>query len=161
MRRSTLLAVVLPILLVSPVFAEVPERMNFQGRLTDTLGSPLSGSFDLTFRIYDDSVAGSLLYDETHTAVSVADGLFSVLIGGKSLVAPFGDYLFDGPDRFLSVQVGADPELTARARLVTSPYAFRVSTVDGASGGVVDGDLQVDGAVHSSAGGFRFPDSSI
>ena len=123
--------------------AAVPGHMNFQGRLTDSLGNLLNGTFDLTFRIYDDSVGGSTVYDETHTNVPVTSGLFSVLIGGKSFILPFDNFVFVGKDRYLGVQVDALPELTPRTRLVTSPYAFRVSTVDSATGGTIEGKLTV------------------
>ncbi|MCK9614264.1 MAG: hypothetical protein M0R48_02025 [Candidatus Omnitrophica bacterium] len=34
---------------VSCVLAEVPHLINYQGRLTDTGGAPLNGSYNLTF----------------------------------------------------------------------------------------------------------------
>jgi len=148
-------------LICSPLLADVPQRTSYQGYLTDNEGNPLSGAFDITFRVYDDSAGGSPLYEETHVAVPVEEGLFSVLLGGKSFVGPFGDYLFDGPNRFLGTQVGADPELSPRIRLATVPYSFRTGTVDGATGGIIGGDVQVEGAVHSTSGGFQFPDNSV
>ncbi len=33
--------------------AAVPHLINYQGRLTDSSGNPLNGSYNLTFRIYD------------------------------------------------------------------------------------------------------------
>lgn len=140
--------------------ADVPQRTSYQGRLTDIGGNPLSGNYDLTFRIYSDSVGGSIVYEEAHVGVPVTDGLFSVLIGGKSFITPFDDYTFIGKDRFLSIQVGADPELSPRTRLSTSPYAFRVSTVDSASGGTIVGKVKVAGDAFTTGNlgvGAEFP----
>lgn len=160
-RRILLSALCLLLFSAGVLPAAVPGRISYQGHLTDNAGNPLTGSFDLTFRVYTDSVGGSSIYEETHTGVPVDSGLFAVLIGGKSFIIPFDDNLFSGPDRYLSIQVGADPEMAPRTRLVTSPYAFRTSTIDGATGGTVGGDVQVDGTVHSTSGGFQFPDNSV
>ena len=46
--------------------AEIPKKINYQGRLTDSAtGSPLVGPHNMTFRIYDDLDAGSLLWSES------------------------------------------------------------------------------------------------
>jgi len=47
----------------------------------------------------------------------------------------------------LGIQIGSDPEISPRTRLVTVPWAHRVSTVDGASGGLISGDLEATGAI--------------
>jgi hypothetical protein len=163
-RQALVFNLAVLLILCSAALAEVPERMSYQGRLTDNGGNPLNGNFDMTFRIYDDSTGGSLVYEEAHSGVEVADGLFSVLIGGKSFITPFDDFLFRGKDRFLAVQVGADPEITPRTRLGTSPYAFRVATVDSASGGAILGKVKVVGDAVASGNvgvGTEFPSAEL
>ena len=49
------------LLLAAPFAArsqnQVPAAINYQGRLTDTLGNPLgSGYYEIEFRIWDDAV---------------------------------------------------------------------------------------------------------
>lgn len=160
-RKLLCLSLVIVCLFALSLQAEVPQRTSYQGYLTDNSNNPLNGSYDLTFKIYDDSIGSNILYEETHTGVPVVEGLFSVLIGGLSFVGPYDDYLFAEPDRFLGIQVGADPELAPRTRLTTAPYSFRTGTVDGASGGTVSSDLTVEGTVHSTSGGVQFPDNSV
>ncbi|MCC6962903.1 MAG: tail fiber domain-containing protein [candidate division Zixibacteria bacterium] len=144
-KRTCILIPALLLLTFGVLSAGTPGYMSYQGRLTDNGGNPLTGVYDLTFRIYNDSIAGSIVYEETHSNVAVTDGLFSVLIGGKSFILPFDNNIFVGRDCFLGIQVDADPEIAPRTRLATSPYAFRVATVDSADGGTVVGALKVAG----------------
>jgi hypothetical protein len=52
---------------------------------------------------------------------------------------------FNQEDRYLSVSVDNGDEMMPRIAMVSVPYAFRVQTIDGATGGAVDGNLQIDG----------------
>ncbi|HIE30452.1 TPA: hypothetical protein EYP66_24600, partial [Candidatus Poribacteria bacterium] len=42
----------------------VPKLINYQGKLTDTEGNPLTGDFSMTFAIYDAEDGGNLLWEE-------------------------------------------------------------------------------------------------
>ncbi|UCD18103.1 MAG: hypothetical protein JSV44_04115, partial [Candidatus Zixiibacteriota bacterium] len=42
--------------------AEVPEMINYQGRVTDSEGDPLTGDYWMTFSIWDDPEAGEMLW---------------------------------------------------------------------------------------------------
>lgn len=139
-------------------FAAVPTLINFQGRLTDSLGNPQDSSYSITFKIYDAPSGGNIVWQETQLSITVTRGIFNVLLGS---VTPITDSIFNDTSRWLTFVVGAEPEITPRARLSSSPYAFRVNTVDGASGGTIVGDIQTPGLVYSSAGGFKFPDGSV
>ncbi|MFH1010114.1 MAG: hypothetical protein V1784_02630 [bacterium] len=63
------------------LFAAVPQQLNYQGYLTDTDGNPLDTTVAMTFKLYTDSTAGSLLWTETRPSVSAAKGLFNVRLG--------------------------------------------------------------------------------
>ena len=60
------------------VDAAIPRLINYQGKLTDTSGVPLTGSYAITFRIYDALSAGNLLWEETQQ-VLIDKGIFGVL----------------------------------------------------------------------------------
>lgn len=146
MRRDVSLTIVLLFVLLAvaqPATAEVPNQMNYQGQLTDDLGAPLDTVVSMTFTIYDDSSGGVVLWTETQTGVEVSDGLFDVLLGSDT---PIPDTVFADDWRWLGIQIGSDPEIAPLTKLVTVPYAFRVATVDGATGGNVYGNL----LLHSS-----------
>ena len=120
--------------------ADVPNQMNYQGQLTDDLGAPLDTVVSMTFTIYDDSSGGIVLWTETQTGVEVSQGLFNVLLGSDP---PIPDTVFADDWTWLGIQIGADPEIAPLTKLATVPYAFRVSTVDGSTGGVISGDVSV------------------
>ncbi|MBU2573587.1 MAG: hypothetical protein KKH28_05875, partial [Elusimicrobia bacterium] len=65
------------------VFAQAapPQKVNFQGRLTDLSDNPLNGAFDLTFSLYDAATAGTALWTETQTGVSVTNGAMEAILG--------------------------------------------------------------------------------
>jgi len=121
------LAFLLCFSVISPLHADIPHIINFQGRIADTLGEPITGTRSITFRIYDAESGGSLLWNETHANVTVRDGIFSVLIGSVSAV----NLSFDG-QYYLGVQVGGDPEMTPRQRIASVGYAYKAEEAENA-----------------------------
>jgi hypothetical protein len=129
------------LVLTSFVSAAVPNRIYYQGQLTDALGAPLDTVINMTFTIYDDSSTGAAVWwSETQPGIVVSSGLFTVLLGSVNAIV---DTVFRDNFRWLGVQIASDPEITPRTRLVTVPYAYRVSTLDGATGGHVFGWIQL------------------
>jgi microcystin-dependent protein len=121
MRLITKLLVIM-LLLLSVVcglsYAEIPHLINYQGRLTDNQGQPITGTKSVTFRIYDTESGGSPLWQETHTA-TFDRGIFNLFIGGvTALNLPFNK------PYYLGIQVGDDPEMTPRQRFASVGYAF-------------------------------------
>ncbi len=106
-------------------FAEIPHSINYQGKLTDPSGSPVSdGTHSVTFRIYDVQAGGSPLWYETQY-ITTEKGLFSTQIGAtKDLTLTF-----DVP-YYLGIKVGSDSEMTPRQTLSSSAYAFRAKTAE-------------------------------
>ena len=127
-RILTILATIMLLAAVSYVYAEVPELMNYQGRLANNLGQPLDTTVSMTFTVYDDSTGGTAIWTETHPTVVVTEGGFNILLGEYSAVP--GTEFVD-PDRWLGIAVGGDPEIEPRTRLVSVPYAFRAGSVEG------------------------------
>jgi hypothetical protein len=109
-------------------FADVPNQFNFQGTLADTNGSPITGTRNMQFSLYEDSVGGLPLWDEIHMAVEVVDGLFRVRLGSG---IPLPPSVFVGGVMWLGIQVDPDPtELTPRQPLVSVPYGLRANPDD-------------------------------
>jgi len=68
--------------LILAVIADVPTAINYQGRLTDANGAPVTGSKNFTLSIYDGETEGSLLYSEDIGAVTLDDnGVYSFQFG--------------------------------------------------------------------------------
>ncbi len=120
----------------SSVFA-IPQIVNYQGQLTSPSGSPLDTTVAISFSVYSELSGGVAAWTEVHPAVVVTGGLFSVTLGS---IASLND-LFD-VNRWLGITIGSDTEMLPREQIVSVAHAFRVGTVDGASGGVITGDVR-------------------
>ncbi len=105
-----------------------PRLVNYQGYLTDTLGYPITNpSLSMTFAIFDAASSGNQKWTETQSAVSVAKGIFNVLLGS---VTPIPDTVFtSSTNRWLELSV-AGQTLTPRTRIVSSPYAYTATYAD-------------------------------
>ena len=112
-----------------------PTLISYQGLLTDPgTGDPVAdGDYSITFALYEVESGGSPIWSETQI-VTVSGGLFNVLLGS---VNPLSASDFSGPDRWLGIQVEADPAMTPRQRIASVPYALQAQeavnadTVDG------------------------------
>src|SRR5262245_24147971 len=98
----------------------------YQGSLKNG-GSPATGNYDLTFKIFDALSAGTQIGSTiTLNAVSVAGGLFTVQLD-------FGASPFAGARRWLEIAVNGTT-LAPRQELTASPYALFSAAPWSASG---------------------------
>ena len=159
-------------LIVQGLFAAVPNRINFQGKLLDSSKNPRNGTFSMTFRICDTLAAScaSPIWNETQGSVSVSNGVFSVQLGDSSSLT---ESVFSSDSRYLEIEIGGET-LSPRERLITSPYAYRAATADAldngsatyientatlqsgstfyVSSGTVNGNLTVGGVIKAGSG---------
>lgn len=144
--KKQLLFLVLAFCFLLPIArAAVPHLLTYQGILKDGTGNLLTGNYSMTFRIYSAASGGTALWNETQSGVSAASGKFSVQLGSvTSLNLDFGG------DYWLSIQVGADAEMSPRVRLTSVGYAYRAdSVVNGFS------QSQHDGLDHKNIEGVK------
>lgn len=105
----------------------VPKLLNYQGYLTDSLGSPIEDSLDMTFKIYDAAALGSELWNETLSDVPVERGVFSVLLG---LNNPIPDSIFiESTNRWLELKVETQI-LSPRTQITSVAYAYAAVHAD-------------------------------
>ncbi len=124
----------------SGALAAVPKLINFQGILKDGSGNPVANaSYPVIFTIYDTPAGGSVQWAET-TSVTTSSGLFSVLLGSTN---PVPDTAFKGSERWLGIAVSPDAEMPQRQQLVSVGYAYRVNSVDSASGGTITSKVSI------------------
>ncbi len=87
--------------------ALVPNQINYQGYLADAGGSPLDGTYGISFAIYDNATLGNLIWGpESHPAVSVSSGLFFVMIGSQT-AGGIPSSLWQA-DRYLEISVAGE-----------------------------------------------------
>ena len=122
-------------LLVVPnrVFASKSGQINlpgfvpYQGNLTDSLGNPLNGLYDMIFRFYAVPEGGTPLWEESHlgiNAVPVSQGLFQVNLG--SLV-PIPDETWNNTNLYLGINVENDPEMMPRQPIGYVPASLHAN----------------------------------
>ncbi len=120
---------------LSATYATIPHLINYQGRLTDTSGAPLTGSQNITFSIYDTENAGTLLWQGTYNNVPFTKGTFNILLGDINDTGyNFQNLAFDKP-YWLEIKVGTDNPMTPRQRITSAGYA--ITAENGVPHGVV------------------------
>lgn len=125
--------------------ADVPEVFNYQGRLLDEDGTPLSGSREAVFGIYDAPASGTALWEQKITVVADTNGLFNATLGGttNSLLTAvgnrFGDLYLD-----MAFKIGGVMEpVRPRPQFVSVPYAKLAENMAGAQSLDVSSNLTV------------------
>lgn len=128
------------LLLRSAMAQDAVNLLSYQGRLTDTSGTPLTGMYNVFFRMVDkggQGLPGGSSWEEEHFNVPVEDGIFTILLGSKTA---FPGGIFEGPPtdaygpvRYL--QIAVDGEfLTPNVRLTSAAWAIGISTIEGPTG---------------------------
>ena len=158
----------------------VPNRILYQGRLTDIDGNPVStGTYTLEFAIYEVKTEGSALWGPQifdggsgnghQPQVPVKNGYYTVLLGSWDTQArPIEDYVTSFP-RYLSVKLGGQ-ELLPRQEFFSAPYVLHAGDAQTLGRGKVrvesgvvrmpDG-FRSDSLIESTTGGFKFPDGGV
>jgi len=99
----------------------VPGLINYQGRITDSAGMPISGeTVGIRFELYPSLSGDTMLWGETHGSVQVDAGLYHVILGS---VHPLTPEVFVGPETYLQVIVDGET-MTPRQRITSVPYAL-------------------------------------
>jgi hypothetical protein len=153
---------------VTPVSAQAPDSLSFQGLLTDSLGSPLdSTNVSITFKLYKNNVA---VWTEVQS-VDVENGVFNVLLGK---VTDLSTLAFDQPIDLGIKLDGESSEISPRTPLAAAAYAkalpglytFYRENLDSKSYNVVGGaannvvDAGWVGATIGGGGGFYLSNPS-
>ncbi len=144
MQKHVVILIVVWVLgLSGAVHAEMVERMQFQGFLTDAEGQPLEGDQELVFALYGSVEGGEAIWTQTIT-VSMENGIFSVLLGSQA--NPLDETVFSGRDRWLGVAVGDEVEMTPRVQVRSVPYAVRVEQATNSVGDITPNTVSVGGS---------------
>ena len=113
---------VLSVLLAVPSSFAQTTVFTYQGRLNSN-GNPVTGSYDLTFTLFNASSSGAALSGPvTNAAVGVSNGLFNVTLD-------FGNSFSSG-ERWLEIGVrtngaGSFDILSPRQQITSTPYAVQ------------------------------------
>ena len=136
--RSTTAVIIFAVLCVvqlyiSPGAWAAPGLINYQGKLTNAGGAPITNAaMPMKFRIYDAASAGTMEWGESQT-VNVQAGQYSVVLGSGTLLAGSGSLdltVFADDTRYLEVEVNGEV-LTPRQRITSVGYAFKAGIAEG------------------------------
>lgn len=106
--------------------ADIPRVMNFQGYLVDEAGNvPDSGYYAASFKIYNDSLGGTPLWEESMDSVFIDSGLYSVTLGISNPIN-----INTNQQLWLEVDIEGLLNTEDRYRLAAVPYALSAIMAD-------------------------------
>lgn len=139
--RKTLPLVVLSALVTARILAATPPPLvNYQGVLRSSADAPLTGAYDMVFRFWDAATGGVEIMIDQHTAagasaVTVAGGLFDVVLGGGTTTDGSGPGTYSSLDAvfrdhsavWLEIAIAGET-LTPRTRIHAAPYSLNATS---------------------------------
>jgi formylglycine-generating enzyme required for sulfatase activity len=131
--------------LVSPV--EVPHLINYQARLLDNQGNPVSSNIAMSVSIFTNQFSGPSVYMEDLGTVPCNNGIYSFNFGSSPIVGDLESAL-GNPEAWLEVTVNGLP-LLPRQRLVAVPYSLVAGTAKAVEEGAITSSMMADHSVQS------------
>jgi hypothetical protein len=117
------------LLFISLANAQVPNKISYQGLLTTSSGTPVTdGNYNLKFDIYNLPTGGSLRHTETHTAVALSKGTFSVVLGPFTQI--FSESLYVEVTALSGPGISGPLTFSPRSELTSAPYALHAKLAD-------------------------------
>ncbi len=126
-RLSVIFSFIILFLLTGLCLAGIPQLINYQGMLTDNSGTPLNGTYSIAFKIFNAESDGMEKWEETQSSVSVANGLFNVILGSVTPIE-----LDFSEDYWLDITVGGE-QMPSRLKFTSVGYAYRAQWSDTAN----------------------------
>ncbi|MCL4374504.1 hypothetical protein M1523_01445 [Patescibacteria group bacterium] len=110
--------------------------ISFQGRLTDSLGNPITATIGVEYRFYNAATGGTLLTSRLCNVSPDVDGIFSSLIGEDCGAALPASLFTENPDVYLAVKMQSEAsEMTPRQHIANVGYAMNAETLQGLPAG--------------------------
>ena len=103
--------------------AVITPVIGYQGRLVEG-GTPVNESRNMTFRLYNASSGGTLIWSEIDKPVSVENGLFQTALGSSTA---FTQAVLDQMTQELWLEVQVGSTILGRQKLMGAPYAFSLA----------------------------------
>jgi hypothetical protein len=117
-------------------FAQVPQGISYQAIALNGSGNPVvSSNIGVRISVLDNTATGTVLYTETHTPTTNAQGLYNLVIGqGTPTTGTFSTINWGTNSKFLKVEMdvvgGTNYVLVGTTQLLSVPYALYAGKVD-------------------------------
>ena len=145
MKKSLRFFILLPIALLAlqtALVAQVPQTFNYQGIARDAGGNVLPArKIGVELSVLDGGPTGTVVYTETFTDTTNAFGLFSMAVGGGTVVSgSFAGINWATGNKYLQTSIdlsgGTSYSLSGTTQLLSVPYAlYAQKAVVGVSSG--------------------------
>jgi len=138
MKKSYL--ILLAALLTAGVFAQSPEKISYQAVIRNSSGILVTDTqIGMEINILQGTASGPVVYTETQTPTTNANGLVSIEIGGE---AGFSAINWANNTYFIETKTAVVPPLTTYtitgvSQLLSVPYALHAKTAESIIGGSV------------------------
>ena len=131
----------------------VPNYLRNQGHILNGDNEPITGSANMTFKLYAGATGGSALWTQT-LAATFDNGYYSVILGPGT--PTLSSDLFDRSTIYLGIAIEGALEFSPRTRVVSVPYALHAGSVSGSVNAI--GGLSIDGQeVFDDSGNLLVP----
>ncbi len=137
MKQTLLYALFL--VLTKGVFAQTPQAIPYQAAARNSSGAILaSTAVSVRFSIHDATADGTVVYSETHTTTTTAQGLFSVNVGqGTPVTGTFSGINWGTNAKYMQVELdptgGSSYIDMGTQQMMSVPYALYAGTSSSSS----------------------------
>jgi len=140
-----LFAILLAVFLTATVWAQSPNKMSYQAVIRNSSDALVTNTqIGLEVNIRQGTTSGTVVYTETQTPTTNANGLVSIEIGGGS-----GFNTIDWANGPYFIETKTDPAggtnytITGTSQLLSVPYALYAKTAETITGGITETDPTV------------------
>ena len=140
------------IFFVSSLFAAVPQKINYQGRLLES-GIPVNGDRQMLFKVFDAPTIGNELWSSGSQSITVVNGLFNYVLGEDN-PSVFTSIDWGGITSYLEITIDGNT-LIPREQILSVAYALLAGSATYATSA---GDANtLSGHVAKSTGAGNIP----
>ncbi|NOZ46899.1 MAG: DUF1566 domain-containing protein [Chlorobi bacterium] len=139
---ATILAAVL---LTASVFAQTPEKMSYQAVVRDASDNLVTNTaIGMQISILQGSASGTVVYIETQTPTTNANGLVTIEIGTGTTADDFSAIDWTNGTYFIKTETdptgGTNYTITGTSQLLSVPYALHAKTAENVTGTITETD---------------------
>ena len=112
------------------IYAQAPQKFNYQAIARDNAGSEIAGqAVGIRISILDGGPSGTLVYQETQTKTTNNYGLFTLSIGSGTVVSgTFASIAWGSGDKYIKTEIdpagGTNYTVAGNSQLLSVPYAL-------------------------------------
>ncbi len=137
----------------------VPGMVNVQGVLRNLYGEPVTGDYDVEFRLYDTMSGGAAFYTEPASTMTLVGGVFNTYLAAPVATIQGKTNVYLGVRVKLATSGVWETELP-RTQVTSVAYAYKAGSASMADVAALANDLSCSGCVSSGDVGFNYAGST-